>query len=192
MKQLMVLAFLFLASLVNAQDKTSLKDIDKLTFFGVDFSMAKVYGADETAEQFKDAFYGINTLFQREPKKYDTAKAFDAVVTTDLETSRNLIEQIKKADLFASDDSYELTDEEIAEHIRQFNTGNANGYGAVFIAGLLNKGKTQATYNVIVFDIASKDIILNRQFTERARGFGLRNYWAYSVYKTLNKVKKIK
>ena len=192
MKQLMVLAFLFLASLVNAQDKTSLKDIDKLTFFGVDFSMAKVYGADETAEQFKDAFYGINTLFQREPKKYDTAKAFDAVVTTDLETSRNLIEQIKKADLFASDDSYELTDEEIAEHIRQFNTGNATGYGAVFIAGLLNKGKTQATYNVVVFDIASKDIILNRQFTERARGFGLRNYWAYSVYKTLNKVKKIK
>ena len=192
MKQLMVLAFLFLASLVNAQDKTSLKDIDKLTFFGVDFSMAKVYGADETAEQFKDAFYGINTLFQREPKKYDTAKAFDAVVTTDLETSRNLIEQIKKADLFASDDSYELTDEDIAEHIRQFNTGNANGYGAVFIAGLLNKGKTQATYNVVVFDIASKDIILNRQFTERARGFGLRNYWAYSVYKTLNKVKKIK
>ena len=192
MKQLMVLAFLFLASLVNAQDKTSLKDIDKLTFFGVVFSMAKVYGADETAEQFKDAFYGINTLFQREPKKYDTAKAFDAVVTTDLETSRNLIEQIKKADLFASDDSYELTDEEIAEHIRQFNTGNANGYGAVFIAGLLNKGKTQATYNVVVFDIASKDIILNRQFTERARGFGLRNYWAYSVYKTLNKVKKIK
>ena len=192
MKQLMELAFLFLASLVNAQDKTSLKDIDKLTFFGVDFSMAKVYGADETAEQFKDAFYGINTLFQREPKKYDTAKAFDAVVTTDLETSRNLIEQIKKADLFASDDSYELTDEEIAEHIRQFNTGIANGYGAVFIAGLLNKGKTQATYNVVVFDIASKDIILNRQFTERARGFGLRNYWAYSVYKTLNKVKKIK
>ena len=192
MKQLRVLAFLFLTSLVNAQDKTSLKDIDKLTFFGVDFSMAKVYGADETAEQFKDAFYGINTLFQREPKKYDTAKAFDAVVTTDLETSRNLIEQIKKADLFASDDSYELTDEEIAEHIRQFNTGNANGYGAVFIAGLLNKGKTQATYNVVVFDIASKDIILNRQFTERARGFGLRNYWAYSVYKTLNKVKKIK
>ena len=192
MKQLRVLAFLFLTSLVNAQDKTRLKDIDKLTFFGVDFSMAKVYGADETAEQFKDAFYGINTLFQREPKKYDTAKAFDAVVTTDLETSRNLIEQIKKADLFASDDSYELTDEEIAEHIRQFNTGNANGYGAVFIAGLLNKGKTQATYNVVVFDIASKDIILNRQFTERARGFGLRNYWAYSVYKTLNKVKKIK
>lgn len=192
MKQLMVLAFLFLASLVNAQDKASLKDIDKLTFFGVDFSMAKVYGADETTEQFKDAFYGINTLFQREPKKYDTAKAFDAAVTTDLETSQNLIEQIKKADLFTSDDSYQLTDDEIAKHICQFNTGNTQGYGAVFITGLLNKGKTQATYNVVVFDIATKDIIFNKEFTEKARGFGLRNYWAYPVYRILSKVKKIK
>lgn len=192
MKQLIVLMFLFLTSLVSAQDKTNLKDIDKLTFFGVDFSMAKVYGSDETTEQFKDAFYGINTLFQREPKKYDTSKAFDAKVTTDLGTSQNLIEQIKKTELFTSDDSYELTDEKIADHIRQFNTGNVNGYGAVFIAGLLNKAKTQATYHVVVFDIASKDIILNKQFTEKARGFGLRNYWAYPVYKILNKVKKIK
>ena len=192
MKQLMVLMFLFLASLVNAQDKTNLKDIEKLTFFGVDFSMAKVYGADETTEQFKDAFYGINTLFQREPKKYDLDKAFDAKVTLDLTTVQDLIEQIKKADLFTSDDSYQLIGDEIAEHIRQFNAGSAQGYGAVFIAGLLNKGKGQATYNVVVFDIATKDIVLNKQFTERARGFGLRNFWAYSVYKTLNKVKKIK
>nr|WP_129731077.1 hypothetical protein [Parabacteroides goldsteinii] len=192
MKQLMVLMFLFLASFVNAQEKANLKDIEELTFFGVDFSMAKVYGADETTEQFKDAFYGINTLFQREPKKYDLDKAFDAKVTLDLTTAQDLIEQIKKADFVAQDTGYELTDEEIAEHIRHFNTGDAQGYGAVFIAGLLNKGKGQATYNVVVFDIATKDIVLNKQFTEKARGFGLRNFWAYSVYKTLNKIKKIK
>lgn len=192
MKQLTVLMFLFLTTLVNAQDKTSLKDIDELTFFGVDFSMAKVYGADETAEQFKEAFTGINNLFQREPKKYDTAKAFDAKVTTDLTPSLDLVEQINKADLRAQNDGYELSDEEIAEHIRQFNTGDAKGYGAVFIAGLLNKGQGRGTYNVVVFDIATKDIIVNKQFTEKARGFGLRNYWAYSVYKTLGKVKKIK
>lgn len=192
MKQLTVLMFLFLTTLVNAQDKTSLKDIDELTFFGVDFSMAKVYGADETAEQFKEAFTGINNLFQREPKKYDTAKAFDAKVTTDLTPSLDLIEQINKTDLRAQNDGYELSDEEIAGHIRQFNTGDAKGYGAVFIAGLLNKGQGRGTYNVVVFDIATKDIIVNKQFTEKARGFGLRNYWAYSVYKTLGKVKKIK
>ena len=59
--------------------------------------MAKVYGADETTGQFKDAFYGINTLFQREPKKYDLDKAFDAKVTLDLTTAQDLIEQIQKA-----------------------------------------------------------------------------------------------
>ena len=164
MKQLMVLMFLFLASFVNAQDKANLKDIEELTFFGVDFSMAKVYGADETTGQFKDAFYGINTLFQREPKKYDLDKAFDAKVTLDLTTAQDLIEQIQKADFVAQNAGYELTNEE----------------------------KGQATYNVVVFDIVTKDIVFNKQFTEKARGFGLRNFWAYSVYKTLNKIKKIK
>lgn len=192
MKQLMVLMFLFLASFVNAQDKANLKDIEELTFFGVDFSMAKVYGADETTGQFKDAFYGINTLFQREPKKYDLDKAFDAKVTLDLTTAQDLIEQIQKADFVAQNAGYELTNEEIAEHIRHFDTGNAQGFGSVFIAGLLNKEKGQATYNVVVFDLVTKDIVFNKQFTEKARGFGLRNFWAYSVYKTLNKIKKIK
>lgn len=192
MKQLMLLMFLFLTSLVNAQDETSLKNIDELTFFGVDFSIAKVYGADETTGQFKEAFYGINTLFQREPKKYDAAKAFDANVTTDLETSQNLIEQLDKATLFTNDDRYVLADEAIAKQIGQFNTREAKGYGAVLIAGLLNKVKTEATYNVVVFDIATKKIVLNRQFTEKARGFGLRNYWAYPVYKVLKEVQKIK
>lgn len=92
----------------------------------------------------------------------------------------------------AQNAGYELTNEEIAEHIRHFDTGNAQGFGSVFIAGLLNKEKGQATYNVVVFDIVTKDIVFNKQFTEKARGFGLRNFWAYSVYKTLNKIKKIK
>lgn len=192
MKQLMLLMFVFLTSLVNAQDKTNLKNIDALTFFGVDFSMAKVYGADETTGQFKEAFYGINTLFQREPKKYDTAEAFDASVTTDLETSQNLIDQLDRATLFTNDGSYVLINEEIAKHISQFNTGNAKGYGAVLIAGLLNKAKTEATYNVVVFDIATKNIVFDQQFTEKAKGFGLRNYWAQPVYRVLKQVKKIK
>ena len=192
MKQMMLLMFLFLASLVNAQDKASLKGVDELTFFGVDFSMAKVYGADETTGQFKDAFYGINTLFQREPKKYDVAKAFDATVTTNIEPALNLIEQIKREGFVAENSSYALTNEEIETHIRQFNTGDATGYGAVLIAGLLDKSVNRGTFNVVVFDIASKKIIFDKAFTEKAAGFGLRNYWARSVYNTLSKMRKMK
>lgn len=192
MKKMMVLMCLLLAAFVNAQDNKSLKEIEELTFFGVDFSQAKVFGADETLSQFKSAFTGINNLFLNEPKKYDTAKAFDAQVTNDLEPSFNLIDGITKADLFTLDEDYSLSEQQIAGQLSTLNTGEAKGYGAVIIAGLLNKGGNKGTFNVVVFDIASKEIIMNKQFTERARGFGLRNFWAYPVYKTLEKVRKIK
>ncbi|MCD8267367.1 MAG: hypothetical protein LUD46_02130 [Parabacteroides sp.] len=192
MKKMMVFMFLLLAVFVNAQDNKSSKGIEELTFFGVDFSQAKVLGADETLSQFKEAFTGINNLFLREPKKYDTAKAFNAKVKTDLEPSLSLIDGITKDGLFTLEDNYSLSEQQIAGQLAKLNTGDTKGYGAVIIAGLLDKGKNRGTLNVVVFDITTKEIILNRQFTERARGFGLRNFWAYPVYKTLGKVKKIK
>ena len=192
MKKMMVLMCLLLTVFANAQEKKSLKEIGELTFLGVDFSQARVFGADETTEQFKEAFRGINNLFLREPKKYDTAKAFDAKVTNDLDPSIDLIDGISKADLFTQDENYALTEAQIAEGIRKLNTGDAKGYAAVTLAGFLTKGRNKGTFTVVVFDIATKDVVLSESFTERARGFGLRNFWAYPVYKTLGKVKKIK
>lgn len=65
---------------VGAQ-KGDLKDIDHLSFYGVDFTYAKVYGADETAHQFLDAFIRINDLFESEPKAYTRAKRSESGVT---------------------------------------------------------------------------------------------------------------
>lgn len=191
MKKTMLFLFLLFAGLANAQNETSLKDIDELTFFGVDFSLAKVYGASETASQFKEAFNGINALFEREPKKYDVAKAFNAVTTINLAPSLALIDQIDATDLFTNSTSYSLSGEPITSHISKFDTGAAKGYGAVLIAELLNKGKAEATYTVVIFDLGTKEIVTEKQFTEKAGGFGLRNYWASSVYKTLKKAKKM-
>lgn len=190
MKQLILAICLLFTGAVCAQDKTSLKDIDKLTFFGVDFSLAKVYGAEESTQQFKDAFTAINNLFLREAKKYNTEKAFKADVTTNITPSLNAVETISQSSLMAEDNAYTLSDEEIARHIKNFDTRDAQGYGAVLIAGLLNKSKAKGTYAVVVFDIATKKIIECRQFTESAQGFGLRNYWARSVYNTLGQIKK--
>lgn len=190
MKKMMLLMFLVLAGFAQAQEKTSLKEIDELTFFGVDFSMAKVFGAEESAEQFKTAFTGINNLFLSEPKKYDTAKAFKTKVTTNVTPSLELIKGIDPESLFSESNNYTLSDEQIAKHISKFDTRDAHGYGAVLIAGLLDKGAGVGTYTVVVFNIGTKEIIDSARFTEKARGFGLRNFWAYPVYKTLGQVRK--
>lgn len=192
MKNVMLLAFLLFTGFVNAQDKMSLSDVKELTFWGVDFSLAKTYNAYENPELFKEAFYGINELFLKEPKKYDLQKFFNKRMIVNVAPSQHLIGQIQADNLVTTDNSYHISEAEIAEHIRGFNTDEATGFGVVLIAGLLDKANNKATYDVVVFDIKTKEIISDSQFTERAGGFGLRNFWASSVYKTLIQVKKKK
>ena len=49
-----------------------MKDIQSIKFYGVDYSQVKIFGADESPVQFKDAFRRINELFITEAKKLDS------------------------------------------------------------------------------------------------------------------------
>lgn len=192
MKKMLVCLCLLFAMVANAQGETNLKDIKELTFFGVDFSQAKVIGADETVVQFKEAFTGINNLFLREPKKYNTEKAFKAKVTTDLTPSLNVIDGIMKDNLYTQSENYTVSDEQIAASVAKLNVGDAIGVGAIIMVGLINKGQNRETLNVVLFNIETRDILFSKSYTEGGRGFGLRNFWAYPVYKVLGKIKKEK
>ena len=71
MKKLILFLFLSTSLFCFGQDKSALKDIQSIKFYGVDYSQAKVFGADESPIQFKDAFRRINELFITEAKKYN-------------------------------------------------------------------------------------------------------------------------
>ena len=45
---------------------------------------------------------------------------------------------------------------------------------------------------MVFFDIKSRNIVSSFKLTGAASGFGLRNYWAGSVYDAMKKVKKYK
>lgn len=62
MKQLLVLLFLVSSMACFGQNKDALKDISSVTFYGIDFTRAKVYGAKEGPMQFKYTFDDINKL----------------------------------------------------------------------------------------------------------------------------------
>ena len=89
MKQLLVLLFLVSSMACFGQNKDALKDISSVTFYGIDFTRAKVYGAKEGPMQFKYTFDDINKLFITEPKKYDIGKRLGVnVEVTSLESAR--------------------------------------------------------------------------------------------------------
>ena len=71
MKKILLLFGLLVSSFAFGQNNKELKEIKNVNFYGVDFSLAKVYGAAETSEQFKKAFDGINFLFISEEYIFD-------------------------------------------------------------------------------------------------------------------------
>ena len=59
-------------------------------------------------------------------------------------------------------------------------------FGLVIIAKLLNKAEAYGSYQVVFFNTDTKEIIQDWATGGKARGFGLRNYWAGSIYKVIN------
>lgn len=190
MKKVTLFMLLFCLCLVNAQDARA---NDPTIFYGVDYSMVKVYGASESAGDFVEAFNGINGLLITENKKYNPEKAFKATkMTLSLSMVRDLIDNIDKKELIVDSNDYLLTREEIEKHIRKYKTGNDNGVGSVLVADLLDKSKNKATYHAVVFDIKTKKVLSVKEVSGDAKGFGLRNFWARTVHNAFNKLAKAK
>lgn len=170
-----------------------IKANDPLTFFGVDYSLTKVYGADESAGDLIEAFDAINNLFITEYKKYNPEKAFKTSnVTMSLTMVREKIDEIDRKELKIDNNDYELSSADIQKQIRRYQTGNAEGIGAVLIGVLLDKGKHRGTYHAVTFDIKTKKVISDKIVSGQAKGFGLRNFWARSVFESMNALAKSK
>ena len=72
----------------------------------------------------------------------------------------------------------------------KYDTGDDSGSGLVFIAESYDKPNGKGAYWVTFFDIGSKKIIKTQRFEGKAKGFGLRNYWANSYYQVMKEAGK--
>lgn len=191
MKKLFLLLFLTSNLFCMGQSKDLIKEVNSIKFFGIDFSHAKVYGATETPDQFKVAFNRINELFIIEAKKYDIGKRIKKEVSEiSLDAVNQLNSQINSNDLMTTNKQYALDDQQIKQEIQSLPIKEKEGVGIIFIAELLNKADAKATYKTVFFNLSSKEVIDIRSVSGKARGFGLRNYWANSIYRSLNMLKK--
>ena len=116
MKQLLVLLFLVSSMACFGQNKDALKDISSVTFYGIDFTRAKVYGAKEGPMQFKYTFDDINKLFITEPKKYDIGKRLGVnVEVTSLEAVNDANKTINPDEIMTTNSGYTLDEKQIEE-----------------------------------------------------------------------------
>lgn len=194
---------LLLLCLVNANSYgQTLKEFFKdktipVTYLGVDFTSATIQGETATANEIRDKFEPINTVIVTEIKKYDVGGAFKrSVATNDLDMINKLneganVEKMKTINLSDLEKNM-LKPEDIKSHVKAYDLSGKKGIGLVFIMDGMSKTNKEATMYVTLIDLAKKKVLLTERMTGKAQGFGLRNYWAYTVYKVLNDIDKHK
>ena len=145
MKQLLVLLFLVSSMACFGQNKDALKDISSVTFYGIDFTRAKVYGAKEGPMQFKYTFDDINKLFITEPKKYDIGKRLGVnVEVTSLEAVNDANKTINPDEIMTTNSGYTLDEKQIEEVIKTLPIlSQEEKTGLIMIAMLLNKADAE-------------------------------------------------
>lgn len=157
---------------------------EKSTYvYGVDYRFCKVFGADESVEDFAKAFCGINRLLVTESDKYDFAKVLRKRVNIVVSPMIALHEECRFDDMLTLDKVYNNVDCEAV--VNGYKLKESVGTGVVLIAKWLDKAVGEGVYELIVFDVASRQIVYRKEAVGSARGFGLRNYWAGSVYDVL-------
>jgi hypothetical protein len=157
-----------------------------VTYLGVDFSKCKLIG--EGFENPKGMFNDINALIEKEKAKYDINGAIrkpnprymysivdkrnnDVAENSLTENPNDLVAYSQLQNII---DEYDLTSSAVTD-----------GLGLVIIADNLNKTRPQGSFYYVVFDVASKKILISDRFTGRPGGNGLRNYWAKSIHETI-------
>ena len=84
---------------------------------------------------------------------------------------------------------YTLDEKQIEEVIKTLPIlSQEEKTGLIMIAMLLNKADARATYQIVFFNTKTREILYSAPTNGKARGFGLRNYWAGSVHSAMKKL----
>jgi hypothetical protein len=183
MKRILAIAVAILTlTTVSAQSE----DGKEVNYYGLDFSKTKTFSAAEPGWEFKSTFESINALVLREWSKYNPGRYLrNRIVLRDISATQMVNDVIDPAEIAVNSSRYRLTDEDIAGMVRRYDLLEQEGTGLVILGELFDKSLATGSFVVVYFDIATREVLEYFDITGKARGFGLRNYWAGALYYAL-------
>ena len=190
-KSLLLIYALVCCMWVNAQNKFNLTEVKSLVNYGVDYSLAKVYGGKDTGYDYWITFDEINEYFISKSKTFDIGKRLGIPVeVVSLQAVNEVNKKINPDQIKTTDVNYMPTEAQIAEAIKKLPIlSQEEKYGIVMLCLFMNKEEDRATYQFVVFNTKTRKIIEQWTNTGRALGIGLKNYWSYSVHNAIKKIK---
>ncbi len=199
-KLLFYTALLFLSVHLQAQTVDDIfkpSDI-KVSWLGIDFSHVKLIGdfsqffgtGMKNTNQIKDEYFvGWNTVVMNEPKRYDIKSMLRK---SDVFYDPDMIMGLNAKTPLESIESYNVpkyTKEDIKGFVDSYDLTGKDGLGVFMIAEALNKNANEAYYHFLIINMKTKEILVEKRMMSVPSGFGLRNYWAASIYKVIKDIK---
>jgi hypothetical protein len=171
--------------------KDVFNDATTVTYLGIDFTNVKVIGhmSSEVEDLVDRQFSAINELVLNEPKKYDLDKAFHKTgVPNDLKYVEAKNKTITESNVTSTDPSDEshLAKTAIDGIVKGYDFGGKKGIGFLFIMESMSKKSEHATMYLTFVDMATNKVLYTERVSEKAGGFGLRNYYAKPIYEALD------
>lgn len=199
-KQLIIILIIILPSAANSQNAHDLfnNEYTNIHWLGIDFSHVKLIGEfshsigreELSNTEIRDRYFPAwNNLIIAEPNKYDIAGMLGrAHINYDIDMLMKLNSTASTDEMDAKNTPY-YTPEDIHSFVSNYSTEGKEGIGILFLAESLNKTVLTARFHFIAINLSTKEILFQEKLNGKPSGFGLRNYWAGSVYKIIKDIK---
>jgi hypothetical protein len=197
MKKLLItlITGLLLSSASYSQTSGTPFNPSDITWIGIDYTHCYFITPMDfpSTTDLKAKLKAWNDLILYEREKYieKTLKGKNVKFSTDAVEAKNNSINVKSRITDDASKSSHLQKDQIQGIINSYNFEDGlTGTGLVLIAESYSKPEELGNYYVTFFDIATKKIFVTERMSGKAKGFGLRNFWANSFYKVLQDVGK--
>jgi len=172
----------------------------KISWLGVDYTHVRLIGdfsqfsgiGEESSVEIRNKYFPAwNKLILSEPKKYDLKgmlRKGNIFYDIDLVMGNNYETAIEELESY-NNPNYSL--EQIKGFVKEISFTNKEGIGVIFIAESLNKNNEEAYFHFVAIKMATNEILIHERLRGEPRGFGIRNYWAGSIYDVMNQIRVI-
>lgn len=187
-KNILLLAAIVSAIVLQAQDASLVWSSQTMSWFGVDFTKAKVLGLEDSPHKIRDEYFKpwndvtIDMDLTKMFGKNAVYKDPNGITKDNLARETETMNTGKEVD---------LTDEVIAERVKAMSTGSKKvGLGLVFIAESISKATGNAVFHIVFFDIASRKVVWHKKMTGKASGSNPKTAWGGAVKDVFSQIDK--
>lgn len=176
----------------------TLKDVvnpeTPITWLGLDFSLLKVVADQDawTGKTPKEMFKAWNELMINEQNKFNVAEVLDRdQVKFALEVTMDHNAALPDNNIFIQQSLSENLPKvgDVPTVIKSYDFKGNTGIGVMFVAESFDKPALKGNWWITFINMETKQIIYIQKLSETAAGFGLRNFWASTIYNSLKQIK---